>query len=132
MQLPLKKPPARRPGCSSPSRSSCTDRRSRRRRRPRGSISSARSVENIVDELERLEERALQIGEDYDEAIDTKSQLDGEIADAEARIAEQEAELGQLRASLSEMALRSFVGGGAVPLGPLFEDSANLNDARQA
>jgi cell wall-associated NlpC family hydrolase len=86
-------------------------------------------VENIVDELERLEQRALQIGEDYNDAIDTKSQLDGEIAEAEARIAEKEAELGQLRANLSEMALRSFVGGGAPPLGPLFEDSANLNDA---
>ncbi len=86
-------------------------------------------VEDIVDELERLEERARQLGEDYVEAIDTKGQLDVEIADAEARIAEQEAELSQLRASLSDMALRSFVGGGAVPLGPLFEDSENINDA---
>lgn len=87
------------------------------------------TVENIVDELERLEERARQLGEDYVEAIDTKGQLDVEITDAEARIAEQEAELDQLRASLSDMALRSFVGGGSVPLGPLFEDSANINDA---
>jgi cell wall-associated NlpC family hydrolase len=88
-------------------------------------------VEGIVDELERLEQRALQIGEDYNDAIDTKSQLDTEIADAEARIAEQEAELARLRSNLSEMALRSFVGGGAAPLGPLFEDSENLNDALQ-
>ena len=86
-------------------------------------------VEDIVDELERLEERARILGEDYVEAIDTKGQLDTEIADAESRIAEQEAELNQLRASLSDMALRSFVGGGSVPLGPLFEDSANINDA---
>jgi cell wall-associated NlpC family hydrolase len=86
-------------------------------------------VEDIVDELERLEERARQLGEDYNEAIDTKSQLDVEITEAEARIAEQEAELNQLRASLADMALRSFVGGGSVPLGPLFEDSENLNDA---
>jgi peptidoglycan DL-endopeptidase CwlO len=86
-------------------------------------------VEDIVDELERLEERARQLGEDYNEAIDTKAQLDVEITDAEARIAEQEAELNQLRASLADMALRSFVGGGSVPLGPLFEDSENLNDA---
>jgi cell wall-associated NlpC family hydrolase len=86
-------------------------------------------VEDIVDELERLEERARQLGEDYNEAIDTKAQLDVEITDAEARIAEQEAELDQLRASLADMALRSFVGGGSVPLGPLFEDSENLNDA---
>jgi cell wall-associated NlpC family hydrolase len=86
-------------------------------------------VEDIVDQLERLEERARQLGEDYVEAIDTKSQLDTEIADAEARISEQEAELDELRSSLSDMALRSFVGGGSVPLGPLFEDSENLNDA---
>ena len=86
-------------------------------------------VEDIVDELERLEERARQLGEDYNEAIDTKAHLDVEITDAEARIAEQEAELNQLRASLADMALRSFVGGGSVPLGPLFEDSENLNDA---
>jgi peptidoglycan DL-endopeptidase CwlO len=86
-------------------------------------------VEDIVDELERLEERARQLGEDYVEAIDTKRQLDLEIGDAESRIAEQEAELDQLRASLGDMARRSFVGGGSVPLGPLFEDSDNLNDA---
>ena len=88
-------------------------------------------VEDIVDQLERLEERALQLGDQYNDAIDTKSQLDVEIADAETRIAEQEAELALLRANLSEMALRSFVGGGAAPLGPLFEDAANLNDALQ-
>lgn len=86
-------------------------------------------VSDIVDQLERLEQRALQIGSDYTDAIDTKSQLDLEIADAETRIGEKEAELATLRASLSEMALRSFVGGGGAPLGPLFEDAANMNDA---
>ena len=86
-------------------------------------------VEDIVDELERLEERARQLGEDYNEAIDTKDQLAVEITEAEASVAEQEAELNELRSSLADMALRSFVGGGSVPLGPLFEDSENLNDA---
>jgi cell wall-associated NlpC family hydrolase len=88
-------------------------------------------VEDIVDELERLEERALILGEEYNDAIDTQRQLDGEIADAEARIAEQESRLAELRRSLGEMALRSFVGSGTAPLGPLFEDSADLNDALQ-
>lgn len=88
-----------------------------------------KKVSDIVDELERLEEQANELGEQYVEAIDTKTQLEGEITDAEARIAEQEGELAQLRASLSDMALRSFVGAGSAPLGPLFEDSANLNDA---
>lgn len=86
-------------------------------------------VESIVDELERLQEQALQLGEDYNDAIDTKGQLDVEITDAEARIGEQETQLAELRSSLSDMALRSFVGSGAAPLGPLFEDSANVNDA---
>lgn len=88
-------------------------------------------VENIVDELERLEEKSNQLAEDYVEAVDTKTQLDAEIVDAEARVAAKEAELATLRGSLSEMALRSFVGGGAAPLGPLFEDATNLNDVLQ-
>ncbi len=86
-------------------------------------------VEDIVDELERLEQQARILGEDYVEAIQAKDQLAAEITEAEERIAEQEAELSVLRASLSDMALRSFVGGGAAPLGPLFEDSENINDA---
>jgi peptidoglycan DL-endopeptidase CwlO len=86
-------------------------------------------VEDIVDELERLEEQAIQLGEQYTDVIDTKTALDAEIADAQARIGEKEAQLAELRGNLSEMALRSFVGGGGAPLGPLFEDSDNLNDA---
>jgi cell wall-associated NlpC family hydrolase len=86
-------------------------------------------VEDIVDELERLEERANQIGEDYVEAIDTKNQLDVEIGEAEERVAAKEAEMSELRSVLGEMAQRSFVGGGSAPLGPLFEDAANLNDS---
>jgi peptidoglycan DL-endopeptidase CwlO len=88
-------------------------------------------VADIVDQLERLEEQALRLGEQYTDAIETKSALDAEIVDAEARIGEKEAQLAELRSNLSEMALRSFVGAGAAPLGPLFEDSDNLNDALQ-
>src|SRR6056297_2508483 len=88
-------------------------------------------VEQIVDELERLQEEANRIAEDYVEAIDTKRQLDAEIVDAEEAVAEQEAELAEVRSSLGDMALRSFVGGGSTPLGPLFEDSSNLSDALQ-
>ena len=90
-----------------------------------------KKVEEIVDELDRLEEKSNKLAEDYVEAVDTKSQLDAEIVDAEAQIAVKEAELDQLRGSLSEMALRSYVGGGAAPLGPLFEDSSNLSDVLQ-
>ncbi len=88
-------------------------------------------VEDIVDELERLEQQALKIGEDYVEAVQSKEQLDQEIIDLEADIAGKEAELNKLRADLGDMAVRSFVGSGTTPLGPLFEDSADVNDVLQ-
>ena len=86
-------------------------------------------VEDIVDELERLQEQARQIGEDYVVALDTQSQLADDIVELEAGIAAKEAELVELRGELGDMAVRSFVGGGAAPMGPLFEDSENINDA---
>ena len=85
-------------------------------------------VEDIVDELERLEERALQISSDYVEALDTQATLADEIVQLEADIAAKEAELSTLRADLGDMAVRSFVGSGGAPLGPLFEDTADIND----
>jgi len=85
-------------------------------------------VEDIVNELERLEEKANDIAADYVEAIDSKTELDGEIIEAEARVAAKEAELALLRDDLGEMAIRSFVGSGSTPLGLLFEDSSNIND----
>ena len=88
-------------------------------------------VEDIVDELERLEENARQIGEKYVLAVDAKSALDQEIVEAEVRVAAKENEIGELRGDLGEMAIRSFVGAGSTPLGPLFEDTADLNAIMQ-
>ncbi len=88
-------------------------------------------VERIVDELERLEERANDIAEDYVEALDAKAQLDLDIIDLETAIAGKEAELVELRADLGDMAVRTFVGAGTTPLGPLFEDAADINDVLQ-
>jgi cell wall-associated NlpC family hydrolase len=88
-------------------------------------------VENIVDELERLEEKANDIAADYVEAIGTKDTLDLEIIDLEADIAVKEGELTELRADLGDMAVRSFVGSGVTPLGPLFENTADINDVLQ-
>ena len=88
-------------------------------------------VEDIVDELERLQEQANQLGADYVEAVDTKTQLDEDIEASEKRIAKKEAELETLRANLGEMALRSFVGSGGSPLGPLFEEAEDLSDVLQ-
>ena len=88
-------------------------------------------VDDIVDELERLQEQANMLAADYVEAVDTKAQLDEEIAAAEKRIGKKEVELETLRENLGDMALRSFVGGGGSPLGPLFEDAADMNDVLQ-
>lgn len=88
-------------------------------------------VEDIVDKLERLEEDARRIGEEYVLAVDAKALLDEEIVDAEARVAAKEAEINDLRGDLGEMAIRSFVGAGDTPLGPLFEDTDNLNAVMQ-
>lgn len=96
------------------------------------SVDQQRSkVENIVDELERLEEKANDIAADYVEAIDSKATLDLEIIDLEADIAVKEGELAELRADLGDMAVRSFVGSGVTPLGPLFESTADVNDVLQ-
>ena len=88
-------------------------------------------VEDIVDELERLEENARRIGEEYVIAVDTKAVLDSEIVESEARVAAKESEIGELRGDLGEMAIRSFVGAGSTPLGPLFEDTSDLNAIMQ-
>ena len=88
-------------------------------------------VEDIVDELERLEENARRIGEEYVLAVDTKAVLDSEIVESEARVAAKESEIGELRGDLGEMAIRSFVGAGSTPLGPLFEDTSDLNAIMQ-
>jgi cell wall-associated NlpC family hydrolase len=88
-------------------------------------------VKDIVDELDRLAEKSSQLADSYSTAIDTKAALDADIVDQQAKIAAKEAEINQLRASLGDMALHSFTGGGAAPLGPLFEDTANQTDVLQ-
>jgi len=88
-------------------------------------------VEQIVDELERLQDRALEIAEDYNEAIQRQAELADEITKAQADIAAKEIELADLRSDLGDMAVRSFIGGGAAPLGPLFEATDKINDTIQ-
>src|SRR5688572_12675298 len=77
-------------------------------------------VERIVDELDRLHEQADILAEDYAVAVDEKTQLEGEIVEAEQRVAAKEAELDQLRGDLAEVAVRQFTGAGSDVLGPLF------------
>lgn len=71
-----------------------------------------REIEQLVDEIERLGEQADRYAEEYAAAVDDKSRLDGEVADAQARVAAKQAEVDALGADLAEMAVEAFVGGG--------------------
>ncbi len=90
-----------------------------------------REVERIVDELDALHTQADILAEDYAEAVDTKNQLDVEVAKAEARVAAKEAELNALRGDLAAVAVRSFTGAGGDVLGPLFSNAAAYGDGLQ-
>ncbi len=87
-----------------------------------------REVERIVDELDRLETQADILAEDWAEAEDNLRQLNIDVADAEASIAAKEAQLGELRGDLSEVAIRQFTGAGQDVLGPLFSNAASYGD----
>jgi cell wall-associated NlpC family hydrolase len=80
-------------------------------------------VERIVDALDRLHSQADILAEDYAEAVDRKRELDGEIVDAEGRVAAKEQELVELQGDLAEVAVRAYTGNGADVLGPLFSNA---------
>ena len=82
-----------------------------------------REVERIVDELDRLHEQADILAEDWAEAEDNLRTLDGEVAEAEVRVAAKQGELAELRGDLSLVAVRSFTGSGEDVLGPLFSNA---------
>ena len=88
-------------------------------------------VQRITDELERLHQESDVLAEDYVAALDSKNQLDAEVVDAEARVAAKEAEVGELRGELAEVAVRSFTNSGTDALGPMFNDSATYTDGLQ-
>ncbi|HUF97578.1 MAG TPA: NlpC/P60 family protein [Ilumatobacter sp.] len=85
-------------------------------------------VERIVDELDRLHEQADILAEDYAEAVDQQNQLGVEIVDAEARVADKEAELTELRGDLTAVAVQAFTGAGSDVLGPLFSNAEAYSD----
>lgn len=87
-----------------------------------------REVERIVDELERLHEQADILAEDWAVAEDELRQLTVEVSEAEASVAAKEAQLGELRGDLSEVAVRAFTGSGQDVLGPLFSNATVYGD----
>lgn len=90
-----------------------------------------REVERIVDELDRLHIKADTLAEDYAVAMDDQRRLSEDIALAESRVAEREAELTSLQGDLATVAVRAFTRSGTDVLGPLLSDAATYSDNLQ-
>ena len=97
-----------------------------------GSVDSQKQkVDQIAGQLDDLENRIGQLGEDYGAAQDRKAVLDQDIADSKARIAQQEARLGELAGTLGDIAVDKYVTGSALELSPLFSNAATYSAAEQ-
>lgn len=96
-----------------------------------GVQSEKQKVAQLADQLDNLENRLGQLGEDYAAAQGKKNALDQEIADSQARIAQQEARLGELAGVLGDIAVDKYVTGSALELSPLFSNAAAYTEAEQ-
>jgi cell wall-associated NlpC family hydrolase/outer membrane murein-binding lipoprotein Lpp len=97
-----------------------------------GSVDSEKQkVDQIAGQLDDLENRIGQLDEDYGAAQDRKAVLDQDIADSQARIAQQEARLGELAGTLGDIAVDKYVTGSALELSPLFSNAAAYSEAEQ-
>ncbi len=97
-----------------------------------GSVGSEKQkVAQLADQLDNLENRIGQLGEDYGAAQDKKSGLDQEIADSQAKIAQQEARIAELAGTLGDIAVTKYVTGSALELSPLFSNAAAYTEAEQ-
>ncbi len=88
-------------------------------------------VEQITDELERLEERSSVLGEDYVTALDELKQVEAEVAAAQQRVSEQESAVNTLRGELSQVAVRAYMGAGTNGFGAMFSNSSAVTAALQ-
>ena len=88
-------------------------------------------VEQITDELERLEERSSVLGEDYVTALDELKRIEADVAAAQQRVSEQEAAVNTLRGELSQVAVRAYMGAGTNGFGAMFSNSSAVTAALQ-
>jgi len=88
-------------------------------------------VDQAAAQLDDLQNRLGQLDEDYNAAQDKKDQLDQEIADSQAKIAQQQARLDELGGQLGDIAVDKYVTGSALDLSPLFSNAAAYSDAEQ-
>src|SRR4051812_23340793 len=88
-------------------------------------------VAQLADQLDNLQNRLGQLDEDYNAAQDRKDVLDQEIADSQAKIAQQQGRLDELAGVLGDIAVDKYVTGSALELSPLFSNAAAYSDAEQ-
>jgi len=88
-------------------------------------------VNQLADQLDNLENRIGQLDEDYGAAQDKKAALDQEIADSQARIAQQQSRLDELTGVLGNIAVDKYVSGSALELNPLFSNATAYSEAEQ-
>ena len=88
-------------------------------------------VQELTDELERLEQAADTLAEDHVDAIAEQERLQVEVAAAAQQVADREAEVGALRGELSQVAVRAFMGASTDGLGPMLADSSAFTDELQ-
>jgi len=93
--------------------------------------SEKQKVAQLADQLDNLENRIGQLDEDSGAAQDKKTALDQDIADSQAKIAQQQARLNELSGVLGVIAVDKYVTGSALDLSPLFSNAAAYSDAEQ-
>jgi peptidoglycan DL-endopeptidase CwlO len=93
--------------------------------------SEKQKVNQLADQLDNLENRIGQLDEDSGAAQDKKTALDQDIADSQAKIAQQQARLNELSGVLGVIAVDKYVTGSALDLSPLFSNAAAYSDAEQ-
>ncbi|CAN5809709.1 hypothetical protein BH20ACT4_BH20ACT4_13120 [soil metagenome] len=90
-----------------------------------------RRVQQLTDELERLQEESDKFAEQYNVALREQGELTAEIEEAEAGIAKKETRVGELRDDLASVAVDAFVDAGSGGFGPLFQGSDSYSETRQ-
>ena len=71
-------------------------------------------AERVLAEIERLEERSLQLGEEYDQQLIAAAEAEASVAVAAARLEGLQGEVDRLERKVSGFALRAYIHAGTV------------------
>jgi cell wall-associated NlpC family hydrolase len=96
------------------------------------SVSDAQQrVDSMIADLENLRDEMGQIDEDYNAALDRKTQLEDEISVSQVKIDGLAGQVGQLDAVLTRIAVDRFTSGDTLQLSPVFSDASTYTAAEQ-